>query len=240
MELPVNQIICGDCLEVMGDWEAGTVPIICTDPPYNIGKKYDGYSDDMPDEAYWVLMEQWVHQWYRVMGDGYLYCSHSDKGIYRLKPIIERAGFTYIQTLIWSGRNGYSMQLHRRSWSYRHEPIIFAMKGNPPELSAGEAGDWYTSVIEVPRPQSNFREGRCHPTQKPVLLYYRLLKRTPGELVVDPFVRSGTTCVAAEVLGKKWIGIENSEQYAAKARERIEAGRTGVPMREIGQMALPY
>ncbi|KKK59726.1 hypothetical protein LCGC14_3031520, partial [marine sediment metagenome] len=116
--------------------------------------------------------------------DVYAYISHSDKGIYQAKPLLETLNFEYLQTLVWWGKNGYSMQLHRKTWSYRHELILFMQKGDPPALNTGEKGAWYTSVIEAPRPQSNFTEGRCHPTQKPLKLYKTLIYRTPGDVIL--------------------------------------------------------
>lgn len=229
----INKIICGDCLEVMKDFPDGFVDLVLTDPPYNIGKNYGlEHNDRLPEKEYWEWFEKRFTEVLRISSIGYVYISHSDKGIYKAKPLLEKSGLEYIQTLIWWGRNGYSMQLHRRSWSYRHEPILFMQKGEPDVLSAGDPGDWYTSVIEAPRPQSNFKEGRCHPTQKPLLLYWRLLKRTPGEIVFDPFCGSGTSCVAAKMLGRRYIGIDISEEYCQIARERLKAVDTGVPVKE--------
>ena len=158
------------------------------------------------------------------MTTGYLYVSHSDKGVYAAKPVLEDIGFSYIQTLIWWGRNGYSMQLHRKTWSFRHEPILFMSKGEPAPLNAGEAGMWYTTVIEVPRPQSNFAEGRCHPTQKPLGLYRTLLQRTPGGTVLDFCAGSGTAGLAAKHLGRKAILIEIEEEYCEEIVKRMAQG----------------
>ena len=236
----INKIVCGDCLELLQEIPDGAVDLIVTDPPYNLKKNYGTASNDnLPSDQYWKLVESWTKEWYRLLGDGYCYVSHSDKGIYNLKPQMETSGFKYIQTLVWWGKNGYSMQLHRRSWSYRHELILFCQKGEPGVLSAGDPGDWYTSVIEAPRPQSNFKEGRFHPTQKPLLLYWRLIKRTPGGIILDPFCGSGTTCVAAKKLGRRYIGIDISPEYCQIARSRLEAVDTGVPAKESQRGQMP-
>lgn len=200
------------------------VDLVVTDPPYNIGKDYGPETNDSRDpEEYWQWFQDIFSKVYSLLTDGYLYASHSDKGVYIAKSSLETIGFEYIQTLIWWGRNGYSMQLHRKSWSYRHEPILFMQKGDPPVLETGVPGMWYTSVIEAPRPQSNFKEGRCHPTQKPVKLYKSLIARTPGDIILDPFMGSGTTMLAAKALGRKSIGIEISEEYCELACKRLEA-----------------
>ena len=241
MTLPLNKIICGDCLEVMKDWPDNCVDLVVTDPPYNLGKNYGPTCNDkMPEKKYWKWFKDVFKQLYRISRDGYLYFSHSDRGTYKAQPIIIRLGYKYKQTLIWWGKNGYSMSLHRKTWSYRHEAILFFEKGEAPPLEAGDPGMWYTSVIEVPRPQSNFKEGRCHPTQKPIKLYSTLIQRTPGQLVFDPFCGSGTCCVAAKLLGRNYIGIDISEGYCKIARMRIKAVDTGVPVKEQlkGQMGL--
>lgn len=210
----------GDCRDILLGLSG--IDLLITDPPYNIGKKYGPGTDDLRDlEEYWRWFSNIFQTIYDLMVEGYGYVSHSDRGVYRAKPDLEAIGFEYIQTLIWWARNGYSMQLHRKSWSYRHEPIIFMQKGDPAPLEAGEPSMWYTSVIEVPRPQSNFAEGRCHPTQKPVGLYRTLIQRTPGTLILDPFMGSGTTLRAAKDLGCKAIGIEIEEKYCEIAAKRM-------------------
>jgi len=220
-EMDVNQIICGDCLEVMSDFPDNSMDLIVTDPPYNIGKKYSKHKDNMPDELYWKWIKEIMSQCYRIMNDGYLYISHSDKGIYILKPILETMGFEYIQTLIWYGRNGYSNKWNRKSWSYRHEPILFMSKGEPEPLLLDEPNAWYTSIIEAPRPQSNFSEGRVHPTQKPILLYKKLIQITPGNIILDPFSGSGASCLAAKQLNRTYIGIEIDPKYADISIRRL-------------------
>ncbi len=215
----------GDCIEVLSSLPEGSMDLIIADPPYNLGKKYGEKSNDSRDpEEYWKWFETIFTLIHGCMRDGYLYISHSDRGAYLAKPILETIGLEYIQTLIWWARNGYSMQLHRRTWSFRHEPILFLRKGTPACLESGEKGMWYTSVIEVPRPQSNYREGRCHITQKPVNLYKTLIARTPGEIALDPCMGVGTSLVAAKALYRKCIGIEIEEKYCEIAAKRCSQG----------------
>lgn len=237
----VNKIHCADCLDLMKDWPDGCVDLVIIDPPYNLGKNYGPESNDnLPSRDYWEWFSALAFQLARVLKAGYLYMSHSDKGIYEAKPLLDKTSLRYQQTLVWWGKNGYSMQLHRKTWSYRHELILFYEKPEALPLLAGEPGYWYTSVIEASRPQSNFTDGRCHPTQKPLLLYWTLLRRTPGDIVLDCCCGSGTTCVAAKKLGRRFIGIDISSEYCRIARERLKAVDTGVPVKEarIGQQPL--
>ena len=86
------------------------------------------------------------------------------------------------------------------------------------------------------------KEKRLHPTQKPFGVMTWILQRysEPGQLIVDGFCGSGTTCVAAKVLGRDYIGIDISEEYCQIARERLKAVDTGVPVKEAraGQKSL--
>ena len=214
-------IYCGDALEILPHLSG--VDLVVTDPPYNLGKDYGPEVDDSrPPEDYWIWFGTVFKAIFEIMDVGYLYTSHSDKGVYLAKPLLETLGFDYIQTLIWWGRNGYSMQLSRHSWSFRHESILFMQKGVPRDLEVGEPGMRYTSVIEVPRPQSNFPEGRYHPTQKPVGLYKAILQRTPGDLLVDPFMGVGTSLRAAAAVGKRAIGIDKRREYCEIAVQLLQ------------------
>ena len=212
----------GDCREILPQLEP--VDLVLTDPPYNIGKFYGELTNDKkPMTEYLAWFREIFSAIFCRLADGsYFYCFHSDKGVYDVKPLLESIGFTYIQTLIWWGRNGYSMQLHRNSWSYRHEPILFMEKGKAGYLQAGIAEQWYTSVLEVPRPQSNFAEGRCHPTEKPAKLLRMIIDRTPGNIILDPLMGSGTTLRAAKDLGRRAIGIEIEEKYCEIATKRMQ------------------
>ena len=86
------------------------------------------------------------------------------------------------------------------------------------------------------------KENRQHPTQKPLGVMKWILERysEPGQLIVDPFCGSGTTCVAAKMLGRRYIGIDISEEYCQIAKDRLRAVDTGVPVKEAraGQRAL--
>jgi len=81
-----------------------------------------------------------------------------------------------------------------------------------------------------------------HPTQKPIRLLLDMVARysKPNDLILDPFCGSGTTCVAAKMLGRRFIGIDISSEYCEIARQRLRAVETGVPVKEqkIGQMVL--
>jgi len=220
-ETELGKLYHGDCLEILGGLEEAHV--VNTDPPYNLNKDYGNEtSDNLPEDEYWSWFGQVFGQIRKKIRDGYLYCSHSDQGLWNAKPTIEGAGFEYVQLLIWWARNGYSHALHTKTWAFRHEAILFFRIGNPESLDIKKSGMWFQSVIEAVRPQSNYKEGRYHVTQKPTKLYRTILDRTPGEVTLDPFMGSGTTALVCEDLNRRWIGIEISEKYCEIAAKRIE------------------
>jgi len=116
----------------------------------------------------------------------------------------------------------------------QHENILFATKGRY-EFS----GNRPTTIV---RHRRVLPEELVHPAEKPVGLLGKLIHAITitGEVVLDPFCGSGTTCVAAKMLGRNYIGIDISEEYCEIARQRLRAVDTGVPVKEqrAGQMAL--
>jgi site-specific DNA-methyltransferase (adenine-specific) len=86
-------------------------------------------------------------------------------------------------------------------------------------------GKYATNLWRIPSLKGSSKEKCGHPSQKPLALIERIVKSSsaPGDLVVDPFLGSGTTAVAAQKLGRRWIGIEADAEYVAMARQRLES-----------------
>ena len=216
--LPVNEIICGDCLEVMKDWPDNCVDLVLTDPPYGIGLEYDDYDDT---EANWYDM--------------------FSKTIPEMKRISRMAILP-------------SCQISRFKWIYANYPpdwLICWYKGSPGTRSFIGFNDWEALLVYGRNNEINMHDylncqptpfDNGHPCPKPIKWAKWLVERAsnPNDLILDPFCGSGTTCVAAKMLGRRYIGIDISEKYCLIARQRLEAVDTGVPVKEQnrGQMAL--
>ena len=84
-------------------------------------------------------------------------------------------------------------------------------------------GKYATNIMRIPSLKGSSREKIGHPSQKPIELITRLIKAStrPGEIVLDPFLGSGTTAEAAERLGRSWVGIEKNENYIDMVRQRL-------------------
>lgn len=220
-----------------------SVDIITTDPPYNHGKPYDSWNDNLPEDEYWAFMRDWLLEAKRVLKlDGVMYFSHSNIRMWRVKETLDETGWRFLRLIIWA-RPNYFAQRNRGQWSLTWEPIFYVSKGaNPKLLKAGccskdgwlkhkkTGGCCYlglhdADVLRYPSPQSNWKkEPRVLPAQKPVGLFRHLIAKTPGEIVLDPFMGSGAAVVAAASLGRIALGSDLSENYVRGFQNRLKQG----------------
>lgn len=226
-ELPINTIICGDCLEVMKDWPDKCVDLVLTDPPYGIlgGAKAIGGANIVEPKTYPIM--DWDYEPFNLQ---------------------------QFQTIQWASRNQIIFGYNHFSYIFPPTKCAIAwdkacQKGWNDSFADGELA--WTSFC---RPTKFYRllwKGalrvekhieRSHPTQKPLQLMEWIIKdfSQENDLILDPFCGSGTTCIAAKKLGRRYIGIEISSDYCQIARDRLKAVDTGVPVEEArqGQKAL--
>jgi DNA modification methylase len=189
----------GDCLEVMAELEAGSVDAVITDPPYGIniisggGRGMNGWRD-------FKAQGDWDKQ--RPSKEYFDY-------LLQYKTLIVWGGnyFTdYLpptqQWLIWDkGQRDFSLADAEMAWSSQNKAV---------------------RIFDYPRARM-MQENGLHPTQKPIALmkWCIELATNPGDTILDPFMGSGTTGVAAVQLGRKFIGIEIDETYYEIAKKRI-------------------
>ena len=223
----VNKIICGDCLDVMGGWPARCAELVLTDPPYGIGENahrnnsrgtltattdYDDYDWDKQkvSDAHILSLIRVSHNQI-VFGGNYYGSILGDTPCY----------------IVWNKDNGKvdfaDCELAWASFKSAVRMVTYR---------------WQGMLQEPGRP----KERRMHPTQKPFGVMQWILERysKSGDLILDPFCGSGTSCVAAKTLGRRYIGIDISQEYCEMARQRLVAVDTGVPVKEqrAGQGAL--
>ena len=196
------------------------VHLTWTDPPY--GVSYEGKTkerltieNDQPEEIAQMLKEV-LGGAISVMRAGaplYMCAPSGPMGLVFGQAILD-AGFHYHQMLIWLKDQ---MVLGHSDYHYKHEPIFYGWK-------SGAARTWLsgrceTTILEFPRPNVSTE----HPTMKPVSLIEYCLGNSAvrGALVLDPFLGSGSTMIAAEQGGQLCAGLEISPQYAAVALERM-------------------
>ena len=136
--------------------------------------------------------------------------------------------FDTVKCLVWNkGHVGLG-----RIWRHQHELIAWGEREEAVRVPTGDG--------DIVKCRGVLQADRKHPAEKPLSLIGRLAQKHDADLILDPFCGSGTTCVAAKMLGRRYIGIDISEEYCQIARQRLEAVETGVPVKEQnkGQMAL--
>lgn len=203
----MNEIICADCLEVLKSMPDKSVDLVLTDPPYGLGFSYLGY-EDTRDNLKRLIAEFLPLALQKATRTAVL-CGITQIGLY---PQADWCGCITWETTGSYGHFGYTQWM----------PILLYGK----DLSGfGRVN----GVLKSDRIHLNggFRRSPLelsHPCPKPLKIMEEVIERycEAGGTVLDPFAGSGTTCVAAKILGRKYIGIEISPVYAEIARKRVE------------------
>ncbi len=195
---------------------------ILTDPPYNVNytggavQVRDGIKNDKLSDSdfYKFLLSAFKGMAAVVKAGGPWYVWHADIESINFKSAMIDAGIKVAQTLIW---NKNKLNPGRHDYHYKHEPCLYGWK-------EGSKHRWYsdrkqTTVLEFARPNVSAE----HPTMKPIpLIAYQINNSTKeGDLVLDPFLGSGTTMVAAHQLGRVCFGLELDPYYAQVTVDRM-------------------
>jgi len=214
----------GDCLEMMKEIPNDSIDVVFTSPPYNCGLPYESYNDNLSNEDFYQFNESWIHSCYSIMSvnGSRLYVVCSGKMIFDLRIIGENIGYKFAQVLTWCKPNlssgGGKIS---GDWNFLSEKIMLFRKGKRTAMINADTNthDWFV----IPSPQSNFKKDKkVHIAQFPLGLPKRILSRTPGDVILDPFMGSGTTGVACVQTGRKFIGIEIEPKYFDIAVKRIK------------------
>ncbi len=239
-----NVVLLGDAVEVLSGLPESSVHLVVTSPPYNVGKEYD---EDLTLEEYLEFMSEALREVYRVLVWGGRICLNvADLGRRPYIPLhahmalaLERLGFLLRGIIVWS--KGDALAAGSTAWGTFaspvnpvirdvHEYVIVASKGQyrrertpgrEATITREEFLEYTKSVWRFP-PERARRVG--HPAPFPLELPMRCIKlyTFKGDVVLDPFAGSGTTCVAAALTGRKFICIDNNERYVEIARRRVE------------------
>ncbi len=251
MPLPVNQILQGDCVEVLNALPSHSIDLVFADPPYNLQlqnelyrpnlTKVDAVDDDWDQfqsfAAYDKFTNDWLSACQRVLKpDGTLWVIGSYHNIFRVGRIMQDLGYWFLNDVIWIKTNPMP-NFQGTRFTNAHETLIWAspQKGakytfNYQAMKGFNDGkqmrsDWWLLSLATGSERLKDENGdKAHSTQKPEALLYRVILSSskPGDIVLDPFFGSGTTGVVAKRLHRKWIGIEREEKYIGLAKKRIE------------------
>ncbi len=248
-EKNTTKIIHGDSIDILKNYiKNNSVDLIFVDPPYNIGKKFANFIDKWPsDEDY----AEWCYKWIdicikKLKQNGSMYIMSSTQATPYLDLYI-RKKMSILSRIIWSyDSSGVQAKKYYGSlW----EPILFCVKNkNEYTFNAdailveaktgakrklidyrGVTPKPYNTkkvpgnVWEFPRVRYRMNEYENHPSQKPEALLERIIKASSnvGELVLDPFAGTFTTCQVAKKLNRRSIGIELQEEYIKTGLRRL-------------------
>jgi len=246
---PSERVLQGDCVALMAGLPAGSVDMIFADPPYNLqlggelhrpnNSRVDGVEDawDRFDDlaAYDAFTRAWLAEAQRLLKpDGTLWVIGSYHNIFRVGAALQDQGFWILNDVIWRKSNPMP-NFRGRRFTNAHETLIWAARGqesryvfNYESMKALNddlqmRSDWYLPICSGGERLRDEEGRKRHSTQKPEALLHRvvLASTRPGQLILDPFLGSGTTAAVAKRLGRRWLGIERDPGYAEIARERI-------------------
>ena len=218
-----HRLLCGDATSsddlsrLMGSAKAD---LLVTDPPYNVdyvGKTKEALTienDSMSDAEFrHFLVNSFSAALDHLKPGASFYIWHADSEGYNFRGAVHDCGEQVRQCLIW---HKSAMVMGRQDYQWKHEPCLYGWK-------QGAAHNWYsdrkqTTILEYPRPDKSIE----HPTMKPVaLISYQIgNSAAPEGLVLDTFLGSGTTLIAAEQLGRTCYGLEVDPRYCDVIVER--------------------
>ncbi len=251
--LPLNQILAGDCIEVMRSLPEASVDLIFADPPYNLqlrgdlhrpdNSKVDAVDDAWDQfasfEAYDRFTRDWLSAAQRLLKpNGAIWVIGSYHNIFRVGSAMQNAGFWILNDVVWRKSNPMP-NFRGKRLTNAHETLIWASKSeagkytfNYEAMKALNEGvqmrsDWVIPLCTGHERLKDAAGDKAHPTQKPEALLHRVLVATtnPGDVVLDPFFGTGTTGAVAKMLGRDFIGIEREENYRVVAQDRIDRVR---------------
>lgn len=215
----------GDCLELMKDIPDESIDLVVTDPPYKIvqggctnkavrlkGSNQEQLKKGTLFNNNSIKFNEWIPEVYRVLkNNSHCYIMSNDRNINELLNICEKVGFKLLNILVW----GKSKHSPNRYYLKNCEFIVFLRKGKAKNIN--NMGTKQLLLIDNV-------ENKNHPSEKPIKLMEILIKNSSNEkdIVLDPFLGSGTTGVACVNTNRNFIGIELDEKYFKIAKERIE------------------
>jgi len=204
-----NRVINADCLAVLPQLPEGSVDFVLTDPPYLVSyrdRRGRGIAGDV--DGRWLKPA--FAEVFRVLKSGRFCVSfYGWNKVDEFLAAWRAAGFHPVGHLVWV--KSYASK--RGMLASQHEQAYLLAKGQPgrPAHPLSDVLDW------------QYTGNRLHPTQKPVRSLKAVIETftRPGEVVLDPFCGSGSTLLAAKILGRQYVGIDLDAGYCQAARRRL-------------------
>jgi len=208
-----------DCVDGIALLPNESIDFCLTDPPYNIGLKYEGYNDTMKEADFWSWIQGICSGLYRVLKPkAHLTFTCAQKHIWVYRPMLEEMGFTFRHLGIWHNprRKAGSWP---GMWPFAWEAVMDFTRGERyRKLNNKNCVGFMDVWVEVPP------TGIKHPAKRPVEMWKELVRlcSDPDEIVLDPFMGSGTTAEAAITQSRNFIGFEIIGCYVDDSNKRAE------------------
>lgn len=235
-QLPINKIVCGDVLEVLKTFPDNCIDVGITSPPYNKGEKHKGWlvnnvkyhktSDKLPEKEYRQEQIDVLNEIYRVTKEGgsffYNHKLRWERGkMYHPIEWLLKTKWVIRQEIIWDR----IIAANIRGWRFWQvdERVYWLYKPKNNNKIGGELESKHaltTSIWRFPPERKNGHPAPF-PIELPTRAIYSILNNKRG-IVLDSYIGSGTTAVAAKLLGCDYIGIDISEKYCEDSRKRLD------------------
>ena len=212
-QLGKHRVICGDSTkaetykQLLDDWKAN---LVVTDPPYNVDVEETAgkiLNDNMSDrDFYQFLLSMFTQVENHMEDDASIYVFHADTEGLNFRKAFKDAGFYLSGCCIWKKN---SLVLGRSPYQWQHEPCLYGWKKKGKHQWFSDRKQ--TTIWEYDRPKSS----KDHPTMKPIQLMAYPIQNSSmrGTIVLDPFLGSGSTLIAADQTGRVCYGIELDEKF---------------------------
>lgn len=235
-------IYLGDSLEILPTLKANSINMIFADPPYflsNGGLSIRSGKVVSVDKGEWDKKENyedtsnftlnWLRECYRLLkSSGTIWVSGTHHNIFEVEHNLKKCGFTIINIIIWHKEDPPPL-IYKNKFRFSYEFIIWARKGRSHyfnyDLMFGLKKREMEDVWKMSAVKMNEKKYGYHPTQKPEQLLRRIIlcSTNEGDVVLDPFLGSGTTTYVAKQLRRNYIGIEKEKKYFEIAKARTNS-----------------
>ncbi|MDX1738317.1 MAG: site-specific DNA-methyltransferase [Alphaproteobacteria bacterium] len=248
-KLPLNEVLLGDCIELLKSLPDESVDMVFADPPYNLqlkgelhrpnNSKVDAVDDEWDKFSSFASYDQFTNEWMRearrvLKKDGTIWVIGSYHNIFRVGSAMQDLDFWILNDVVWVKTNPMPNFKGRR-FTNAHETMIWASKSEKSKYTfnydAMKAmnddlqmrSDWVLPICSGGERLKGDDGKKAHPTQKPESLLHRVIiaSTNPGDVILDPFSGTGTTAAVAKRLGRQYIALEREQSYYDVSQKRL-------------------
>ncbi len=254
----LDRIYLGDCVEGMALLPSRTIDLIFADPPYNLGKDYGNNRMSLSEAEYREWTEEWISECVRILTEnGSIYVCADWRYSCLIRSVLIGSGLIIKNRITWRREKGRGSDRNWKNnmediwfavmsedYKFNVDEVKVRKRVIAPYRENGIPKDWveteegeryrytYPSNIwtDTVVPFWSMPENTPHPTQKPEMILERIIRASsdPGDIVLDPFMGSGTTAVVATKLGRHFIGFEINEEYLRLSMKRLDLIQRGL------------